>query len=356
MTKIDQNMSDIAPVNGPGRALKEGRESKGYSIAQVADELHLRPSIVSAIEEENYELLPGDIFLKGYIRSYSRIVGLDEQSMVDLLDQQLNYEAGQQACKEEALGKAKRKKRSKHAVLVLVVTAAIGVALYFWSERLGDNHIDLPVTALTGEVNGSVSDKSEEQPLPDEALVVEDANVVTSQRTKPIDDVSADHKSEMVDSVQLIDATSDVESNGDEKIVEGGVSAPSFEEPEPEPEPEPDTISKQPVLPLLDQTSTAEGVTNTNSGENMVSIDTVDTGHVRVVFSGDCWFTLKNGDGKTVYAALKKAGDEVNYSGPLPFKMVVGAVSAVNVYFEQSLFDFSTVRVWNNRAEIELTH
>jgi len=82
----------------------------------------------------------------------------------------------------------------------------------------------------------------------------------------------------------------------------------------------------------------------------------LEQGSIKVLFSGDCWFTLKNGEGKTVIADLKKAGDEINYSGSLPFSVVVGAVSEVTMHFDDTPIDFSTVRVRNNRASLELTH
>ena len=62
-----QEGQETPKVSGLGLELKRGREAKGYTVERIADELHLRPSIVTAMEEENYELLPADIFLKGYM-------------------------------------------------------------------------------------------------------------------------------------------------------------------------------------------------------------------------------------------------------------------------------------------------
>jgi cytoskeleton protein RodZ len=136
---------------------------------------------------------------------------------------------------------------------------------------------------------------------------------------------------------------------------------------------------QEPVTPVveksIDQSSIAEDQAveaAVNEGENTSSESTsiesvgnaqdpvpvipLEQGSISVVFSGECWFTLKNGEGKTVIADLKKAGDEISYTGALPFNVVVGAVSEVTVIFEDELIDFSTVRVRNNRASLELTH
>lgn len=57
-----------------------------FPFREAANALHLRPSIVSAIEDNNYSEVPGHIFLKGYVRSYARYVGLPEEQVLTQLD------------------------------------------------------------------------------------------------------------------------------------------------------------------------------------------------------------------------------------------------------------------------------
>ena len=360
MNKQYQEDTDSSQFTGLGQALKQGRENKNFSVSRVADGLHLRPSIVTAIEDENYELLPGDLFLKGYIRSYARLVGLDEEKMINLLDQRLSDKANEQAEKKQALGKAKRKKHSKHALLILVLAGIVGAVFYMWSQRLEIANSEIFDTATEAVTNSAVLDTtstdSNEVETPDHIEMVEavkeiESEAVVTLKVEPLEKTEAMPDNELKQE-SVIDSSAPVVDSTESNITQ----TPTIEQKtemkltsvvEPEPEVEPRLDVKQ----ELEVSSAPVIETELLSADEILEI-----GVVRVVFSGDCWFTLKNGEGKTVYADLKRAGDEINYSGSLPFNLVIGAVSAVSVVFEQEPVDFSTVRVRNNRAELELTH
>jgi cytoskeleton protein RodZ len=353
MNKQYQEDTDSSQTTGLGQALRQGRESKSFSVSRVADGLHLRPSIVTAIEDENYELLPGDLFLKGYIRSYSRLVGLDEDKMINLLDQRLSDQANEKAVHKQALGKAKRKRHSKHAMLFLVIAGIVGVAFYMWSQRLGDANLGA-LDAATESVTSS--------PL----LDTESTGIKKTEAQEVIESVELTEETEItVDEVSVVnEPVHKLESEFTiENPVSISVSTVSDMEEKPvivrEPELELESVVefKTEVEPKLDVQQEPDLALKPVVDTEVLSTDKIlDIGVISVIFSGDCWFTLKNGEGKTVYADLKRAGDEINYSGPVPFTLVIGAVSEVSVLFDQEPVDFSTVRVRNNRAELKLTH
>lgn len=53
-----------------GINLKEEREKQGYSIEEVAEKLRIRKQYIIALEEEDYENLPGSTYIEGYIKNY----------------------------------------------------------------------------------------------------------------------------------------------------------------------------------------------------------------------------------------------------------------------------------------------
>jgi len=67
---------------GAGSLLRQAREEKGLDITAIAAELHLDLSTVEALEADAAERLPAPIFVRGYIRSYARRVGLDEHRVL----------------------------------------------------------------------------------------------------------------------------------------------------------------------------------------------------------------------------------------------------------------------------------
>ncbi|MGH8714152.1 MAG: helix-turn-helix domain-containing protein, partial [Casimicrobiaceae bacterium] len=66
----------------PGMQLRAGREAAGLSIDQVAQQLKLAPRQVKALEDEDFGLLPGRTFTRGFLRNYARLLGLDADLLV----------------------------------------------------------------------------------------------------------------------------------------------------------------------------------------------------------------------------------------------------------------------------------
>ncbi len=62
-----------------GEKLRSAREQRGISISEVAEQTRISPLYLEAIDVDNYKSLPGGIFNKGFVRSYAKYVGLDEQ-------------------------------------------------------------------------------------------------------------------------------------------------------------------------------------------------------------------------------------------------------------------------------------
>ena len=67
---------------GAGGQLKAAREAAGLSLDQVAQQLKLAPRQVRALEEENFGMLPGRTFTRGFMRNYARLLSLDPDLLV----------------------------------------------------------------------------------------------------------------------------------------------------------------------------------------------------------------------------------------------------------------------------------
>src|SRR5215813_14378867 len=61
-----------------GEKLRQAREERGISISEVAEQTRISPLYLKSIEKDDYKPLPGGIFNKGFVRSYARYIGFDE--------------------------------------------------------------------------------------------------------------------------------------------------------------------------------------------------------------------------------------------------------------------------------------
>lgn len=65
-----------------GERLKREREKRGMTLEEVAGVTKISVRNLRALEEEKFELMPGGIFNRGFVRSYAKHLGLDDQQVV----------------------------------------------------------------------------------------------------------------------------------------------------------------------------------------------------------------------------------------------------------------------------------
>jgi cytoskeletal protein RodZ len=65
-----------------GEFFKQVRETKGLTIEEVASKTRIRTDFVKALEEGNFAKLPDQVFARGFVRSYARSLGLDEDDAI----------------------------------------------------------------------------------------------------------------------------------------------------------------------------------------------------------------------------------------------------------------------------------
>lgn len=65
-----------------GERLRREREAKGVSLAEIATQTRIGARLLKAIEEEEFDLLPGGIYNRAFVRQYASFLGLDEEEAV----------------------------------------------------------------------------------------------------------------------------------------------------------------------------------------------------------------------------------------------------------------------------------
>jgi cytoskeleton protein RodZ len=66
-----------------GKELRSERVTRGIEIEEISDSTKISSRYLTALEEDQFEQLPGGVFNKGIVRSYARVVGLDEEFWVN---------------------------------------------------------------------------------------------------------------------------------------------------------------------------------------------------------------------------------------------------------------------------------
>src|SRR2546429_5541853 len=64
-----------------GETLRREREKRNLGLEQISRELKISARFLEAIEGEQFEILPGGVFAKSFVRQYARFLGLDEEEL-----------------------------------------------------------------------------------------------------------------------------------------------------------------------------------------------------------------------------------------------------------------------------------
>lgn len=75
-----------------GHILREARENKGLTLAEVQDKTRINSRFLAALEQGNYDKLPTPVHVRGFLRNYARFLGLDPQPLVERYEWVLEHE------------------------------------------------------------------------------------------------------------------------------------------------------------------------------------------------------------------------------------------------------------------------
>ncbi len=120
-----------------GERLQREREMRGITLEEIADSTKIGTRSLRALEEEDFDKLPGGIFNKGFVRAYARYLGIDEeQAVADFLAAAGESEQPLPNPKPtEKVAAYRSSNRGWAALLALLVLAAGGYAA--WRLNLG---------------------------------------------------------------------------------------------------------------------------------------------------------------------------------------------------------------------------
>jgi len=74
--------ADVTQAASLGQTLREAREKLGLSIAEVAGQIKFAPRQIEALEGDDFKSLPEMAFVRGFVRSYAKILRLDSQALL----------------------------------------------------------------------------------------------------------------------------------------------------------------------------------------------------------------------------------------------------------------------------------
>ena len=310
MSDVDNNYllvaGDAQRAETPGALLLFQRKRLGLSELEVAESLKVTVSRLKSIEADCYKHFTSETYIRGHLRNYARLVGLEEALVLQAYESQGGAASVAGACVE--LAAVRRKRRWWLVYLVLAALLLLWFAVYQWlgsgntavalvepnaapaaplSEQVGAEVFPSSgVLAATADISAVVGDGL------DSPAQVPVAAAVSPQSVETAATLASPEEALVVSEVTAAELMGAEAANGNHPSVSEGASAEVLE-------------------------------------AAVVSAEHVLSFH----FVNACWLKVTDAGGKVLFAGLQPSGSELSLSGSAPFRLVVGNVVGTSLVY-----------------------
>ena len=272
-----------------GQVLKAARLAQVMSAQDIARQLRLSEKQIEAIEQDDHSKFPNQIFLRGFIRNYAKLVREDTKKFSQLLGETFPPTSTTQAITFSVDGTPfipDHKKSKGNLIILLIVVLVSSLLVYEVYRSAGDD----PKTNENIE-NGTVA----------ETII---------QLETEIEQVPEDNQSQL---------SSVIKSNGSDFNV-------LIEEVEVDEQGGDFLDKEQKVETALEVED--KPVENGGGG-----------GTLRFMFTGESWVEVKDAEGKKIFAQTSPDNTEETVNGSPPFSLIIGNAASVRLFYNDELVD-----------------
>ena len=311
----------------PGETLRLARESRDWSLPEVAVKLNLTQVSLANLEAGAFDKLPGHTFARGYIRAYAKLLGMDQAALVQAFDQCTGTDA--HGSSVHSLGRIEEPVRMSHNILRIVslvlLVAVVGGGFIWWQDETGMRGKDLAnlamehveVESADGTTQIHQLDEPEDQAVSDAQQGEE--TVLSLDQGQPAADATAP-------------ATPDAAAATPKPTAPVVTSAVT---------PAP-VVPAAPVVAATVPAAAVPAVPAPAPAPAPVAVDAAPVagaGKVHMQFVADCWTQVTDGNGKVLFSGLKRKGDSLDVNGKPPFSLRLGFARGVQVTYNGQAVD-----------------
>lgn len=315
----------------PGSLLSQARNAKGFTAADIAQKLRLKVGIIEALERDEILSTISLTFTKGYVRSYAKLLGLNENHIIQLFNE-LHISDDLTPKKMQSFSrKVSREHNDSRWMIVTysIIALVILLSILWWVQ-----HQSEPFFAAKSNVPEAEQSVSESLQTPVFDALENDSFTLNA--------VEID--SELTDLTNATEAEAevDIETGSDlapyeqaEFADETTTAIPDFI-----PNTNPENIDQ--VLTVLENNDPdVESELRLFADDNESMQDSNELVELIFSFSGDCWIKITDATGNDIAYGVKKAGRVMPVIGQAPFSVILGAPRSVNVQYDGEPIDIS---------------
>ena len=119
-----------------GNNLREARQRRRIDLVIAEQDTKIRSKYLAALESEEFDVLPGPVFVRGFLRTYSRYLGLDAQLFIDEYNARFGRFEEIEEHASPALGRPglaqERDQRGRRTMRAVAVLTLVAIAALAW--------------------------------------------------------------------------------------------------------------------------------------------------------------------------------------------------------------------------------
>ena len=112
-----------------GNSLREARLRQGVDLARAEDETKVRAKYLQALEDERFDVLPGETYVKGFLRTYAEYLGLDGQLYVDEFNSR--FASADEPLVSSSPPRGQRPRTPESGLVLVALAGIVAVAVLF---------------------------------------------------------------------------------------------------------------------------------------------------------------------------------------------------------------------------------
>ncbi len=345
------NQQESEPVEqsktklGPGDRLQTARISIGMTVEEVASKMHLSTCILTSLEENNFDEITAPIFVKGYLRAYSRIVNLNEDEIIEQYSSYYLNGDGDPPITSTSNTSPEINSddpRVKWITYIIIIGLIALLSTWWWNryqqapEKVsleGDNNIQTDVLAFDKAAKESPKDMditTEKKSLQHEIKSVVDSLGFNNQKTDEPDILLQD-SSETTEEKPDSNEPEVVASVADEIMTDTVISQET-------------AVDETTIETFVSDEKEAEGEPTENENKNDLVI----------TVNADTWASIKDVNGNKLVYDLLRSGEVISVSGKTPISVFLGNGYGVVMQFKGKDVDLSDAIRANNTARLTI--
>ena len=132
-----------------GQRIRAAREARGLSLSDVAQQIRIRSVYLAAIEDESWSTIGAPVYIRGFLRTYARFLGLDPEEVVAAFNRTQPAPAQTLPGREAPLEEDEpRPRRSAALIWIAAVVAVVLIAFVTYNELTLRRSAPVPAVAV----------------------------------------------------------------------------------------------------------------------------------------------------------------------------------------------------------------